>query len=320
LTADLTPGQSKLYANSNDWIVTHDVRGPRRFVGNGFVNLLRKSEHPFSEFLGMDRRGRWLFRKPAAVSSTTAPLESAPETLIIDPTLPDPTPRLPVWQFRTAETVGWTKADWPVAKNASAYALHETDWQLLDEKEPFFSKAEEAPPPVENLPIAAAATQPSTKVAQVSTTLPASGTATTETSETPILTDRDGNRYFGGLTELRITNKRGKEVTWPLPAIATGKGPVYLIRTSDRRLFLFNQPGRVLRIKPTPQGTEPYVLEKIFTHHIPTIEHPTRIWLDPAGRIIMAWENQLAIMFPVGYIPRAIVEKIPPGDEDEEME
>ena len=105
LTADLTPGQSRLYANGNDWIVSNDLRGPRRFVGNGFVTLLRKSEHDFSEFAGLDRRGRWLFHKPAAQASTTqasatqpttSPATQDDETLIIDPTLPDPIPRLPV--------------------------------------------------------------------------------------------------------------------------------------------------------------------------------------------------------------------------------
>lgn len=55
-------------------------------------------------------------------------------------------------------------------------------------------------------------------------------------------------------------------------------------------------------------AAEPFKLEKIFTHRVPTVERPTRIWLDPAGRIIMAWEGQLAIFFPAGYIPPAIAD------------
>ena len=178
LTADLIPGQSRVYADANDWIVTHDARGPRRFVGNGFVTFLRKSDMAFSDFVGSDARGRWLFRKPAPVLASTLPATSLPATttflatlsepdqsaighgktfqvpaypptLIIDPLLPDPTPRLPVWVFSTAASVGWTRAGWPVAKNNSSYALHENDWQLLEENETMESKPEEVPPPVE---------------------------------------------------------------------------------------------------------------------------------------------------------------------------
>ena len=35
------------------------------------------------------------------------------------------------------------------------------------------------------------------------------------------------------------------------------------------------------------------------------------IWLDPAGRIIVAYENTLAIMFPAGRIPSEIATLIP---------
>ena len=90
------------------------------------------------------------------------------------------------------------------------------------------------------------------------------------------------------------------------------------MRTQSGRLFLINSPGRILRIKPTPGEPQPYKLEKTFTHNIPTVDHPTRIWLDPADRIILAWENQLAIFFPAGYIPPAIAEKMLADWEPEE--
>ncbi|MDB5289252.1 MAG: hypothetical protein JWL69_493, partial [Phycisphaerales bacterium] len=267
LTEDLIPGKSKLYAVGNDWIVTNDVRGPRRFVGNGFVTLLRKSEHGFSDFIGMDRRGRWIFRKPAADASasisTTAPATSpsdvASVTLIVDPTLPDPIPRLPVWVFKTAETVGWDKAGWPVTKRASAYALHEEGWQLVDEKEEIFTRPDQVPPITD--PTATTAPAPSTGPATA--TAPASGPVPVEPPPLPpatatapatapvdpslLLIDREGNHYFGGLTDLRVVTRAGKETVWPLPASANGPGPVYLLRTESGRLFLFNTPGRVLR-------------------------------------------------------------------------
>jgi hypothetical protein len=83
-----------------------------------------------------------------------------------------------------------------------------------------------------------------------------------------------------------------------------------LIHTADR-LFLFNQPGRVLRIKPTPSTAESFELEATFTHRIPNIDDPARIWLDPAGRIIIAYGNELAILFPAGRIPPELKNMIP---------
>ncbi|MDB5331636.1 MAG: hypothetical protein JWP03_2787 [Phycisphaerales bacterium] len=340
LTEDLIAGKSRLYAMGNDWIVTNDVRGPRRFVGNGFVTLLRKSEHAFSEFVGTDRRGRWVFKKPAAGASTvttgpatlpstspepaTAPSDAGEATLIVDPTLPDPTPRLPVWVFKTAETVGWDKAGWPVTKRASAYALHEEGWQLVDEKEEVFTRADQVPPITEPSATSTTATAPATTHASepgpTTDAVPATTPATAPVDPSLLLIDHEGNHYFGGLTDLRVVTRSGKEATWTLPPTANGPGPATLIRTEEGRLFLFNQPGRVVRIKPTPGAAQPFKVEKVFTHNIPTVDHPTRIWLDPGGRIIMAWDNQLAIFFPAGYIPPAIAEKMLTEWEPEEGE
>ena len=344
LVGDLSAGRSKIYAVGSDWIVTPDVRGPRRFIGNGLVTLLRKSETAFSDFVGEDRRGRWLFRQPPfepttqpTISPTTAPDPDA--TLIIDPSLPDPTPRLPVWVFRNARTVGWDKDNWPVAKDVSAYALHETDWTLLDEKEPVYTKPEEVLPDVAEQAGKeakgrgdaetrrrgdvgkrgrgeAAKTQPDTKPATkpaVATTQEG-GDATTQSvadqEPKPILIDRDGTRYYDGLNTLRIVDPKGNERIWPLPPIAVGEGPATLIHAREGHYFLFNQHGRVLRLRATPEEAEPFRIDATFTKHIPTVDHPTRIWLDPADRIIMAWGSQLAILFPRGYIPPAIAEKM----------
>jgi hypothetical protein len=42
----------------------------------------------------------------------------------------------------------------------------------------------------------------------------------------------------------------------------------------------------------------------------------TRVWLDPAGRIIVAYESRLAILFPAGYIPGPIATLIPAGEAE----
>lgn len=337
-TADLVVGQSKLFVNGSgdDWIITNDPRGARRYVFSGFVSLLRKSERDFTEFVGTDGRGRWIFRKAADVALTMAPatfpatgavaathaVQRREQTLIIDPTLPDPTPRLPVWVF-TGQAVGWTAAGWPVAKKDTPFdALHENGWEGLPKSERVFTDARDVPPPVESmpttLPATALTTHATSRPARAGTTAPTT-TPSAKPAEAPepILTDRDGNRYYDGRTSLRVISRSGKEVDWRLPPLAEGTGDIWLVRASDDRLYLFNQAGRVVRIKPTPNEVEPFTVEKIFTHRIPTVEHPTRIWLDPAGRIVIAWGNQLAFLFPQGFIPSGIVEKMVGQDMDE---
>lgn len=282
LLPDLKPDNCHLDVVGDQWVATTDVRGPRLFFGNGFATLLRKDERTFSRVLGMDSRGRWLFRKPADDN----------QTLIIDPHLPDPVPRLPVWNLAIAQTVGWDKDNWPVIQNGSAYALTETDWRPLGTNEKFFTRADQVPP------------------ATLPTTAPASDPTDPLATGHPLLTMPDGTVYFGGLTDLTFIDPTGKHATWPLPPGANGTGPATLIAAKSGRLFLFNQPGRVLRLTRTPTGPEPFKLDATFTRNVPNAAHPTRIWLDPAGRIDLIDGSRLAVLFPDGYIPRAISEKM----------
>ena len=116
-----------------------------------------------------------------------------------------------------------------------------------------------------------------------------------------------------------MVDPHGKRTDWPLPPAATGTGvggKVYLVRTPDGLLFLFNQSGRVVRIRPTPDGDEPFAADATFTRKIPSAEEFTRVWLDPAGRIIVAYGNRLAILFPGGFIPREINTLIPEAEAE----
>ena len=281
ILVDLKPGSCNFDVVGDQWIVTSDARGPRLFYGNGTATILRKDELAFTQVVGMDQLGRWLFRKPQSSN------EQAPETLVIDPHLPDPTPRLPVWQLAIAQTVGWDKDNWPVVQNGAAFALMESDWRGLDKDEKIYTRPDEIPP----------TTAPTTQ-------------ATTNRADQPLLVAPDGTRYFDGLNSLRVAYPSGKQLTWPLPDSAIGAGPAWLVRDHSGKLFLFNQPGRLLRIAPTQSGAEPFKLEATFTHNIPNTSKTSRMWLDPAGRIDIEWGNHLAILFPDGYIPRAIMEKI----------
>ena len=282
LMADVKPDACNLDVVADQWVLNNDVRGPRLFFGNGLATLLRKDERPFSRVVGMDQRGRWLFRHPTGDSPT----------LVIDPHLPDPTPRLPAWNLNIAQVVGWDKDNWPVVQNGAAYALNETDWRAIGPDEKIYIHPGELPP--------------STMPATVPSTLP----TTDASDDVPLLITNKGDRYFGGLSDLTLVQADGKRLHWTLPDIANGAGPATLILANSGKLFLFNQPGRVLRIARVADGSEPFVVDATFTRNIPSAIHPTRIWLDPAGRIDIAWGNHLTLLFPDGYIPKAISEKI----------
>lgn len=273
LVADLKPDACKLEVVADQWIVNSDADGPRLFYGNGFAKLLRKDEQQFSRVMGMDQMGRWLFREPAAEKGAGA------RTLIIDPHLPDPTPRLPVWQLAIAETAGWDTDNWPAVKNGSVYALTEGEWKQVEKDESFVTRL--------------------------------AAPAATQSADAPLLKARDGTRFYNGLTEIRAVSPSGAETRWPLPDVANGAAATpWLIESPDGKLFLFNQSGRLLRIARTPRDAQPFKLEATFTHNIPDTDKPTRVWLDPAGRIDIVWGNRLAICFPAGYIPQPIMQKI----------
>jgi hypothetical protein len=348
-TNDLVPDRSRIDAFGDEWVVTNNALGPQRFVGNGFVSLLRKSEASFSEPVGIDRRGRWLFRRPrdSAPALTTAPSTGpttvatttatspatnasadAGETLILDPTIPDPTPRLPVWIYSTAETVGWDKDNWPAVKRVGAWALHEEGWRPMKRADKLYTDPEEIPGGVAKVPAAVPNVAPQAPASTPSApgqgttapaTAPATGPVTQPDLGPPLLKDSDGNRYYDGRTTLHVVTGGGDHVVWPLPATATGNAEkIHLARTADGLIFLYNQPGRMLRIRPTPDEPDPYILEATFTRNVPNADNVTRLWVDPAGRLIMAYGSKLAIMFPQGYIPPAIASKIPPAQMDTE--
>jgi hypothetical protein len=294
---DLQPGRQKIEAFLDEWIVTDDVQGPRRFAGNHFDLLLRKSERKYSDFIGIDRRGRWLFKAKTGA------------TLLLDPTIPDPQPRLPVWEWSTPDgKVGWTLDNWPAVQKGGTWVLGATGWRPLDEKkEKFITELPEAPPP----PPTSAPTTASTRSASAQI-------ASTEPAELPIFTDKDGTRYYDGQRTLRIVKKDGQTTTWPLPPNAAGTGDAWLVHSGDQ-FFLFNQAGRIVRFIPTAGATEPFRVDAVFTRHIPNTDSPQRVWLDPAGRIIIAHDGtDLAIIFPTGRVPSEIAKMMPEEKPDEE--
>jgi len=306
-TQDMQPGKQSIVACGDEWIISDDAQGPRRFMENHYQPMLKKKEKQFSRFIGFDRKGRWIFK----------PEKSDTPTLIIDPTLPDLRPRLPVWIYPVKDgKVGWTRENWPVIDKGGAWVLIDKGWRPLDEKK------EKMITEVSQSPEAPAGSEiPSTNPTTAPTTLASSITqpATTQPLSPPILTDADGTKYYDGLETIRVVTKDGKTQTWPLPATANGSGDVWFFHAGEDRFFLFNEPGRVLRLKRTAAGPEPFVLEATFAKNIPSSDVAARIWLDPAGRIVIAHDGDtLTILFPSGQVPPEMAKLMPNLGEDEE--
>jgi hypothetical protein len=304
LAAVLTPGESPLIpCGADDWMVCDLANGPRLYQGNGtFLTLLRPDERAFSQFVGLAQGGKLLFR-PAADS---APGQRMPApTLIIDPTLPDPRPRLPVWLLAPEGTTGWDEQDWPAAQSGDAWSLRTREWRAVDRKTGrFFSRPEDVPPwPVATLPMA---------------TSSSAASAAAPTAEGAIYVDSQGTRYFDGRSTLRLVRSDGTTVIWPLPPEAVGESRPWLLRTANGRLFLLNRPGRIVRIKPTADPERPFEVEAIFTRRIPDVVQIRRMWLDPAGRIAIVYDtNRLAVLYPDGYVPAETMNMIPAAEHDE---
>ncbi len=275
LVADQTPDACHLRLVRDDWYVC-DSQGVRKFIGDGFVPLVREDEHPFTQIFGVDCRGRWLLKRP----------DDPTATLIIDPTIFDPTPRLPVWVMAIGNgSVGWTRDDFPVIKRGGAWILRADRWEPLGDNDAMIT---ELPP--HSLPPA---------------TMPAT---TQSTPRGAALLSVNGVRYFDGDKSLVAVDSRDNVVTWPLPPAAVGSADPVLVASGDGMLFLFNQPGRILRIKPTPTAAQPFELQATFTKQIPDVA-PTRMWLDPAGRIdFECGGDTLLVMFPTGQIPPEIAQ------------
>ena len=380
LVAELNPDKHKVIAWAQEWIVLDPVLGPQWYLGNRLEPLLKKSEREFTRFAGIDATGRWLFQSPVAAptptdssarptantrpsTTTTAPTSRATtatttasrstdparatpafaRTLILDPRLPDTTPRLPGWELPpSAGKVGWDKNHWPVifidAKpNPIPWALGETDWRVIDPaKEMVFTEPADVPAP--SFPPAPArrrtqatttTTAPAATRSATTTTSPSAATAPSTSDDeiaalgAPLLVTPDGVRYYGGAQSLRILGPAGELITWPLPEKAVGSAAKpALLRTSDGLLFLFNEPGRIVRLRenrPDPDTAappdEPVTFEAAFGRHVPTDPAPLRIWLDPAERICIAHGgSRVTVLFPTGRIPRSIAEKMPAQD------
>ena len=305
----LKPGVDGLTTLRGSWVRT-GTDGPQRFQDpDRFLPLLRKGEREFTRLVAIDRRGRWVFRKDAAGDD---------QTLLLDPTLPDPTPHLAVWLLNVGGPVGWDRGDWPVVtRTGKQWVVDQAGWRPLD---PTADRMETETQPQTETQLSAPADRPASPATTSSTT------TAPDTRETPagplLLTDPDGVRYYDGRSTLTVVTPAGARRTWPLPPAAAAPpdadndaDAVRLVRAGDGLLFLFNAPGRVVRLCLTPADAESFRVDAVFTNGIPAPEHLQRVWLDPAGRIDVAYDHtRLAILFPTGQVPPDLAKWVPPAD------
>jgi hypothetical protein len=294
LVKDQKPEACTLRAVHDEWLVI-DEAGPRRLVGSLFEPLLLPAEKRFIDLVGMGTRHRWIFRDPVAG-----------DTLLIDPLIADPTPKLPAWVISVDKgAAGWDAEDFPaMSKDAAAGAGAAAGPGAAAAPGAVGAAAE----PTSNWALDESGWKAITPPQKVITKLdPTTQPATNSASGSPLLKTADGTQYFDGKNSLVVVKSTGEKITWPLPAEAVGSAQPTLLKTSDGLLFLFNQAGRLARIRPTPTEAQPFKLEAVFTKDIPNVDQPTRIWLDPAGRIdFVSDDNILTITFPAGHIPKEI--------------
>ncbi len=126
LTNGFAVGQYQFQAVGSETLVIDPILGAKRWIGSKFITLFTKDLRHFDQFIGIDGNQRWIFRS-----------SSQPEkTLVIDSSLPDPTPRLPIWMIEAPDGAGWTSTGWPaVMKDKKrTFVLGERGWRMIDEK------------------------------------------------------------------------------------------------------------------------------------------------------------------------------------------
>ncbi len=263
---------AQLFAFGDEIVLTRPGEPAKRWGVNHFQDLLpAESDEEWPTFAGIDAMGRWLFERP--------PTDEAAQTLLLDTRLADPRPQLPAWVVETGELgeAGWDAEDWPIMRLGGTYRLGPLNWVPLP---------------------------PETEI---------------ETRESKggmweLAIGPDGSRYYDGVERLRQVRPDGSEVEWRLPAEAVGtseRSLVKLAADAKGRLFLFNRPGRVVRIDPTPDAAEPFEVAGVFDEEIPGAV-PRRVWIDPAGRLCAAYfGDTVVIMWPDGQIPPSIRQLIP---------
>ena len=111
--------------------------------------------------------------------------------------------------------------------------------------------------------------------------------------------------------------KDGSKIVWTLPAQCAGSDDERAWLAPDREGHFFSStvPEESSACDPPQREANPFAVEAVFQKNIPPFREIRRVWLDPAGRIAVAYEQwRLAIIFPSGQIAPEIANRVLPRD------
>ncbi|MBC7782459.1 MAG: hypothetical protein H7144_01360 [Burkholderiales bacterium] len=270
LTANFVVGKYQLQAVNGEWLLIDPVLGARRWIGARLQTMLTKELRHFDRLVGIDANNRWIFRS----------IKQPGKTLVLDASLPDLTPKLPVWEIDAPDGAGWTSTDWPaLLRDKRTFVLDTHGWRMLAaDKEKLLTVAPNVLPTV--------ATDPA---------------------------DSAGNRLelINGMVRGKFG---GRDIAKSLPPEAAGAHSIFITK---QHLFLVAD-GAVYRALVSADDTSPILkLDGTFTKGIPA--GARRVWQDPAGRLVFAGANTLWVAFPVGRVPGDLAKLMlkPPLEEEE---
>lgn len=127
-----------------------------------------------------------------------------------------------------------------------------------------------------------------------------------------LLTDHAGRKFYGGLDEMTVVFPGGKRITALLPAEAVGRIKPHLVEDANGALYLFNESGRIVRLRLDTDAPDLFIFEATFTRRVPQ-GIIRRAWLDPCKRLCFIAEEDgaLFVAFPDGHIPTPLSNLIP---------
>jgi hypothetical protein len=267
LVDQVDPKIQHLAAWGEEWVLFTPTLPAKRFVGNHYQQILSAKYADFDTLVGIDASRRWIFR------------DAKGRSLLIDPTLPDTTPRLPTWLIESPQaTIARTKDGRAVTVSGDAWALGASDWAVVEQDQVEPIAYDPAP-----------------------ATRPTSGPSVALAGET-ITVEVDGSPKAFALP----------------PELLPVEQPAHVTSTQDGRIWAVVKAGAIDRLRV---DGDRLVVEGSFTRNVPADALPAAVWVDPQGRLILAYPpGRLLVAFPTGRVPRAMANMMPARDDEEERD
>jgi hypothetical protein len=204
---DMDESKITLRNYGGEWFTQDPARGIQRFMGNHVETLVpsKSLRTTYTRIVGQDSTGRWVMTNADQSRS-----------LIIDPTLPNTTPRLPVWSIDFSKEAGWSlKDDLPAIRSGGAFSLGKQEWVALPAEQ--FSK---------------------------------------DVTEHLLAKDQAHQPYTGGLVDLVTPSGKTVSLPDVATGQGYVPGKAAAFDVGQDRVLLFNQPGRMSLLKWNPERTQ----------------------------------------------------------------